>query len=155
MFEVDTSLPVRARRGAYDAPLRRGLEPGQQQQGQRVVGQVIGGKGNGKALRRAGSSHDESAGIVDEHVDARLGCGDFRADSPLIGEHCEVCEMHGVRTTRTGPRQARQRGVRAPPIAGHQHHAGAALGQAQRRDFTDARSGARDHHGFAEQWSVL
>ena len=95
------------------------------------------------------------AGIVEEHIDARLGRGDLRPDLLHVGDERQVGIVDAMRRARADLAQPRQRLLRPRAVAGDHDDAGALPGELLRRDPADARRGAGDDDDFVVDGTAL
>src|SRR6266436_670597 len=91
--------------------------------GQHEVRHVIGGERALKAVRRHLPRRVYVAGVIDKHVDARLGGGDLPADPLYIGEDRQVGDKGAMSYVGTSLPESRKGGVRTPAVARYQDEA--------------------------------
>ena len=110
---------------------------------------MVEGEGELQPILRDAAVAEEGAGIVDQHIDARLGPGDF----PRHPLHLRKAREIGLVEAMPGiPRdgiELRQRRPGAARIAGDEQQPRALLGQASGGDLSDAGGGAGDDDDLA------
>ena len=85
------------------------------------IGQVIDGEGPLQAVARHLPRGEQAAGVVDEHVDARLCCRDLGPDPLNRRQVAQIGIVDAVRQAGPAGGQARTRRFAARPVARDQH----------------------------------
>ncbi len=91
--------------------------------GQHEIRHVIGGEGAFECVRCHLPGREYVAGVVDKHVDARLGGGDLPADPLHLGEGRQVGDMGAMGDVGADLPECCEGGVRTPAVARHQDDA--------------------------------
>ena len=94
--EIEAHALVGDRRGGDDPRRRRGDELVAQRFGQHEIGHVVEGEGELEALGRHPPVGEEGAGVVDQHVDARLARGDRLSDLARFRHAREIRQMQAM-----------------------------------------------------------
>jgi hypothetical protein len=123
--------------------------------GQHEIRHVIGGERALKAVRRQLPGRKYIAGVIDQHIDARLGGGDLAANPLHLGKDRQVGNMGAVTGVGTGLLQSREGGVRTPSVTRHHDDARAESGQPGGGNLPDAGRGAGDDDDLAVNGSLL
>jgi hypothetical protein len=149
VVEIEPSLAVRIRGGVDHARRRAGDEAPDQPGGQHEIGHVIEREGALEPVLGDGAAGEHGAGIVDQHVDARLRGGDLAADALDLLEAQQIRIVDRVAAVGRAGLDLRQRGGAARAVARHDDEARAHAGEALRGDLTDTGGGAGHDNDFA------
>jgi hypothetical protein len=122
--------------------------------GEDEIGHVVEGKGALEAFRGDFPRGENIAGIVDEHVDPRLGCSNLRPDPFHLGHQGKIAVMGAVCGVRSEFAQPREHVLAALAIARDQHDAGADARQPLGRDLPNARGCPGDDDDLAVNGSL-
>jgi hypothetical protein len=87
------------------------------------------------------------AGVVDQHVDARLAFGDRRSDLACLGHAREIRQMHAMAESGRFRLEFPHRLLRPRFVAGDENDASALARERKGRDFAEAR-GPRNSGAF-------
>jgi hypothetical protein len=110
---------------------------------------VVEGEGELQPILRDAAVAEEGAGIVDQHIDARLGPGNFPRDTLHLGEAREIGLVEAMAGIGRDGIEPRQRHPGAARIAGDEQQPRALLGQTPGGDLADAGCGAGDDDDLA------
>ncbi len=135
--------------------IRAGDEALGQRFGEHEIRHVVEREGALEAVRREGAAREDRARIVDQHVDARRGCGDLAADALGFGQAGEVGIVNSVAETRRRRVEPGARRLAAAAVACDDDHPRAHRGEAYGGDLADAGGCAGDHHGLAVHAGLL
>ena len=91
----------------------------------------------------------EGAGVVDQHVDARLTCRDRRSDLARFRHAREIRQMHAMAEPGRFRLELAHRRLRASFVAGDEDDASAEPREREDRGFADARGRAGGDDGLA------
>jgi hypothetical protein len=123
--------------------------------GQHEVRHMIGGERAFEAVRRHLPGREYVAGIVNKHVDARLGGGDFPANPLHLGKDRQVGDMGAMGNVGTCLPECCEGGVRTPAVARHQDDACLKSGQLGGGNLSNTGRGAGDDDDLAVNGSLL
>jgi hypothetical protein len=110
---------------------------------------VVEREGVLEALRRHRARGEDRAGVVGQHVDARLGRSDCGGDAPGFCQHGKIGVVDDVSNARRGRPQPRQCRLAPRAVARDEHQPRAQFRQAHGGDLADAGGRASDHHDLA------
>ena len=146
--EVEAPL-VRHRGGRHD-PRRRGRdELVAKRRRHDEIGHVVQREGELQPLRRHMPLGEHGAGVVDQHVDARLARRDGETGAPGLRHARKVGKAALVSEPRRCGFKLRQRALGALLVARHEHDSRARFGERKNRGLADPGGGAGRNHGLA------
>ena len=116
---------------------------------------MIGGERAFEAVRRHLPGREYVAGIVNKHVDARLGGSDLPADPLHLGEGRQVGDMGAMGDVGADLPECCEGGVRTPAVARHQDDACPKSGQLGGGNLSDTGRGAGDDDDLAVNGGLL
>ena len=119
------------------------------------MGHMVDGEGAFEPVRRQLPARKYIAGIVDEHIDARLDRSNLLADPLHFREKRQVGIMRPVGEVGADLTQLREGGVRPLAAPCHQNDPRPQRGKPCGGDISDARSGTGDDDDLAVNGGLL
>ena len=116
---------------------------------QHEIGHVVDREGRLQAFGSDAPVGENGAGVVDQHIDARLARRDLGADPLRLGHQREIGRIRAMPTPGAIASSVAQRCLGAACVASHEHDARAHFRQRLRRDGANARRDAGRHDRLA------
>ena len=116
---------------------------------------MVEGEGEFETLGRHPAVGEESAGVVDQHVDARFAFSDRRADPARFRHAREIRQVNAMADPRRFGFELAHRRLRAAFVTGDENDASAQASKREDGDFPDAGGRAGGDDGLALHQTIL